>query len=356
MKKICFVLPKYSRQPIGGYKIIFEYANRLVANKFSVTLIFINSNVLPKYHIPKNLKKVVSKKLTSIEPTWFELDDSIKKVDAQNTNLFELSKEFDIVFATAASTVEFVRENFSHSKQGYIIQGYENWDNTDEYLKKTYSYDMLKIVVANWLKEIVDKESTEKSVLISNPIDANAYRCFKPINKRNKYVLGMLWHDSEKKGCVYALEAIKEAKREIPDIELIMFGAYKPKFPLPSWIKFYHNASKEKTIEIYNTISLFVCATIEEGYGLTGLEAMSCGAVLVSTKYDGVNEYAKNNFNALLSPIKDSKQLKENIKKVINDDILREKLSINGINSSKYLSWDNAYIKFEKACIDYIED
>ena len=27
---ICFVLPKFTRQPIGGYKIVFEYANRFI--------------------------------------------------------------------------------------------------------------------------------------------------------------------------------------------------------------------------------------------------------------------------------------------------------------------------------------
>ena len=38
--KISFVLPGVSRVPVGGYKMIFEYANRLCKRGHEITLIF----------------------------------------------------------------------------------------------------------------------------------------------------------------------------------------------------------------------------------------------------------------------------------------------------------------------------
>ena len=37
--RITFVLPKYKRQPIGGYRVIYEYANRLTARGHQLTVL-----------------------------------------------------------------------------------------------------------------------------------------------------------------------------------------------------------------------------------------------------------------------------------------------------------------------------
>lgn len=46
------------------------------------------------------------------------------------------------------------------------------------------------------------------------------------------------------------------------------------------------------------------------------------GAVLVSSDYDGVREYAINGVNALLSPIRDSNSLVQNVALVFEDRII----------------------------------
>ena len=44
--KICFILPQTLRKPIGGYKIIYEYANRLVDEGHKVVILFLNERAL----------------------------------------------------------------------------------------------------------------------------------------------------------------------------------------------------------------------------------------------------------------------------------------------------------------------
>lgn len=346
--KICFVLPKYSRQPIGGFKIVFEYANRLCMDGNQVSLLFLNQYIFSGRKMPARLKKMAAHFLTQHEPTWFPLNPKIKKYSFLDRPLKDEVIHCDWVIATSASTVDIVQKYFSCSKKAYMIQDYESWDQTEEYLHETYAMGMKNIAVASWLKNIVDQYAQYPSTLIRNPVDINIYRPKIDIHQRNPYKIGMLYHRAEQKGCKYAIEAVKIARKKHPEITLQMFGAYIPDFRLPEWVTFTHNASQDETIRIYNSCSIFVCATIQEGFGLTGLEAMSCGDAFISTNYLGVREYAVNGENALLSPVKDTSKMAENICRVIEDDDLRFKLAENAIKSAESMSWEQAYETFKQ--------
>ncbi len=126
-----------------------------------------------------------------------------------------------------------------------------------------------------------------------------------------------------------------------------MFGTREEPKNLPSWIKYYKNASQSTTIDIYNSIGIFVCGTIKEGFGLTGLEAMACGATLVSTDYLGAREYALNGVNSILSPVTDYKKLGENISLIIDNPSLRLRLAKAGVETAADFSWDVAYKRFK---------
>ena len=110
----------------------------------------------------------------------------------------------------------------------------------------------------------------------------------------------------------------------------------------------YIKCISKETVDIYNEISIFVCATIEEGFGLTGLEAMACGAALVSTSYEGVKEYAVDKVNCLLSPVCNSGKLAENIEYLIRNDEKRMKLAMNGVKMAQDHSWENAMNIFRR--------
>lgn len=346
-KYIYFVLPVFAREPCGGYKMVYEYANRLVDDGFDVSVLYLNDNIFRHYNIPKFIKYPIANYLTKKGPGWFPLDHRISCYSI--TSAKDLSKipEPNFVVASAVVTVDFVFNNFVGAKKFYFIQDYEDWNNSKSYVNKTYGMGMTNIVVSNWLKNIVDKYSQSSSILIKNPVDTHQYKAKVPIEERNKYAIGMLWHKAPHKGCKLAIEAVKKVRQKYPDITLDMFGVTEPEFELPDWITFHLNASQEETIEIYNQSSIFVCATIEEGFGLTGLESMCCGDAFVSTDYTGVHEYAVNGENSLLSPVKDIDGLVDNIKRVIEDDNLRYTLSKNAIKSAEQFSWEEAYSKFK---------
>ena len=340
--KICFVLPKFTRQPIGGYKMVFEYANRFAIQGHKVNILFINDDALKQFKLPKFIRNILATYITSVEPKWFPLNESISKISSTQANFIEKVEDSDVVFATGIQTAEIVKENFNNARKFYLIQGYENWGVSEEYLWNTYRYGFKNIVVSSWLKKIVDEKSGVESILLKNPIDVELYKKKVNQNDRRAHTIGLLYHTEPIKGVRYALEAIYKLKEKYSDLEVEMFGMFPKPDDLPEWIHYKRGASQQETIDIYNKVQVFLCASIEEGYGLTGLEAMACGACLVSTSYKGVLEYAENGYNALLSPVKDVDALVDNISKLFDDENERLILSENGLNSVKSFSWDSA--------------
>lgn len=352
--KICFVLPRYSRTPIGGFKIIFEYANRLLAYDNEVSIAFLNNNALCNSYIPMQLKKVLVEVLTRIEPKWFPLDKRIKKISYYNRNI-QLDN-YDICIATAVETAQPVKELFSAKNKFYLIQGFEDWNVSQKYVIETFNSGLINIVVSTWLKEIVDKYSDNKSILIKNPLDLNIYKINVPIEKRKSHTIGLLYHEAECKGLKYSFEVLKKLKILYPELEVKMFGASNKPKGLPDWIHYTCNASTDETVEIYNSVSVFICSSIEEGFGLTGMEAMACGAALVSSRYRGVLEYAEHNYNAKLSEVKNVDVMVANVCELFENNEERIRIATNGVNSLKDNGWEQAVEKLNKVLIGEINN
>lgn len=346
--KICFILPQILRKPVGGYKIVYEYANRLSDKGHKVDILFLNENALCRFRFPQFVKKYLIFLLTKTEPGWFRLNSNIKKWSSTENKLEKKLSDTDLAIATGADTVEFTLRFFRFSKKAYLIQDYESWISDEKTLHETYASGMDNIVISNWLKKIVDQYSKKEALLIRNPIDVNRYKATVAVEERDACTIGVLYHTAEHKGFKDAYKAIFRLKGLFPDLKVNMFGTLKPTNKLPDWIDFKLNATQAETVSIYNKISVFLCATVKEGYGLTGLEAMACGAVLVSTEYEGVREYAVNGYNALLSPVHDVDFLVKNVSELILNETKRFELAKNGIDSVKRLSWESAMELFDQ--------
>ena len=346
---ICFVLPGIARGPVGGYKVVYEYANRLVKENNNVSILYLNQDFLKNYNVPFFLKKMGARFLMWLEPTWFKLDHRIKKVSNLDKKYKKQLGRLDVCFATSAEkTVYEVDKNLSANKKFYLIQDYENWNIDNTKLINTYKVGFKNIVIAKWLKKVVDKYSKDESILIPNAIDTHLYTRKVPIQKRRNHTIALLYHEAPHKGLKNAFQVLKRLKQQYPDLEVTMFGKF-PKPDFPNWITYYRNASQEKTVEIYNSVKVFLCSTIEEGFGLTGIEAMACGACLVSTNYKGVQEYAVDRYNALLSSVGDIEAQVNNVKLIFENPDIQEELSSNGVSYTKKFTWTEAMKKLNDA-------
>lgn len=345
---ICFVLPKYQRRPVGGYKIVYEYANRFVNLGIHVSILYMNSDVLSHYYfLSKLFVRYMASFFTFLEPRWFHLDKRVRKLSNLNSKDVLIAQEADVIIATAISTVNYAFQLSKTAKQIYLIQDFECWHGiSEEQVYDTYKNDSNKIVISKWLKKIVDNYSPNESTLIVNPIDIDKYKINKPYDDRKRHSVGVLYHTSDHKDFNTAYKAILELKERYPDLEVNMFGGFRPSFELPNWIKFSYNANQNETISIYNDCRVFLCSSIREGFGLTGFEAMACGCVVVSTDYEGVREYAIDGFNSFLCPVGDSHSLADKCTYVFDNIDKAIVMSENARNSIMQFSWKNAVDSF----------
>lgn len=347
--KISFVLPGVPRVPVGGYKMTFEYANRLCRRGHDVTLIFnCLSGMNRNQKIPKFIKLIYYYLGTHYFPTWFALDPCIHKICRHKKLIESKVPDADVICATAINTAyEVVELPATKGKKLYFIQDYENWNGwTDDEVKKSYCLGMKNIVIAKWLQKIV-KDSGADSVLIPNGIDFNIFDVDIPISQRRKPVISMLYHKDEHKGAKYGIEALNRLKILYPDLQAVLFGTPARPNNLPDWIQYVRNATQNQLREIYNQSLIYLCPSIKEGFGLTGAEAMACGAAYVASDYGGVHEYTEEGRNVLLSVPKDVDGLVHNISILFDHDDKRIKLAENGNHDIRKLDWSRSVNKLE---------
>lgn len=354
---IVFVLPGIAPGINGGYKMVYEYANRLAQDGLNVIIYYDNSHILSRYKVPEFVKNFARNYFTHKGPKWFNLDQRVRNISSKQIISSSFFEQTDIAVATAASTVKVVSDKFPSARKVYFIQDYEadstgqSWESSERYVRSTYKAGFVNIVVSKWLKDIVDSVSGKSSIYIRNPIDLSKYRPINAIESRNPLIIGMLYHESPRKGCEYTWDAITLVKEKYPQLSVQMFGACSPPKTMPEWVEYLQDATQEETISLYNSVGIFASGPIKEGFGLTSLEAMACGAALITSDNLGAHEYASQGVNALFSPVKDSVAMARNIEYLINHNSKRIEIARLGVEVAKKYSWTNAYRHFKSALI-----
>jgi glycogen synthase len=96
----------------------------------------------------------------------------------------------------------------------------------------------------------------------------------------------------------------------------------------------------ERVPEVYRDADLFVSPTYAEGFSNTILEAMASGLPIVSTRAVGVVDCLRDGENALLVEPGDVEGLAAAIGRMLDDDAVRRRLALAGLEEARRLySW-----------------
>ena len=355
MKKkiITFLLPSGSKNPVGGYKVVYEYANRLINDNYEVNIIYPATLLWKEQNIYQKLKGIVryfyfkTNKNRYLPYNWFPLDKRIKIFWTPTLEEKYVQKS-DYIVATAWQTSEYLGNYIKrYKKKIYLIQHYELWGCTEERLLSTWKLPLEKIVIAKWLKSIADTLN-EKAQLIYNGLDFKKFYIEEMIEKRNRKTIICLYHESDWKGFKYGLEALKILKEKYLDLKVICFGAYKNPKTLPEWVEYYYSPEQNKLRKLYNEASIFLGTSLGEGWGLTVSEAMQCGCAVVCTNVVGYNEMAFDGETALLCESKNPEDMVAKIEKLFENDNFRIIIANNGNKFIQQFTWERAYYDFKK--------
>lgn len=343
MKKLAIFFPGMGRNPVGGYKIAYQYADFFAGTGYDVHLVYqyVRESFFKSKEISLFLKiktfigfyyRSFRKQISY--SNWYSFKNSVHKDACFNFHPKFLKKyrKFDAVFATAVETAYSLNnaKKIPNKHKFYLIQDFENWnENTDEYVYKSYTFPFTKIVISKWLQERVEKTGN-KATVIPNGLDFNYFKLTNPIENRKPTEITMLYHLDGRKRCCDSMAALEIVKKEIPDLHVTMFGVPNKPANLPDWYSYYQTPNKETHNAIYNNAAIFIAASEKEGWALPPAESMQSGAALICTDIGGFSDYAIGGKTALISPVYDVQALANNIIKLIKDNDLRIKIAKAG--------------------------
>ena len=352
--KICILLPAVRNVPMGGYKVIYEYANRLVDDGNHIC--FVYASYFPDLdRSVKRKTKCVLKYLyqlfvrKQVGCKWFEFKPNIEErfVWSYSSENLPLA---DVYIATAVTTAIYVSDQVKRTgaKGCYFIQDYETFIcKNQEYIKNTYRLGLRNIAISAWLKDVIVAVSGRDCEVVVNGFNRNQYLLNIPICQKKAFKVSMLYHTRPAKDIPTGLKALEIVKQQVPNLSVEMFGVYTPPKDLPSWIHYTQNPTQEQHLRINNECAIYLGCSKMEGWGLTVGEAMMCGQAVVCTDNKGYLEMAQNNFNALVSPVGDSQSLADNIIKLMTNDKLRCQIAQNGMASIRKFDIENSYLEFK---------
>ncbi len=175
--------------------------------------------------------------------------------------------------------------------------------------------------------------------LVPNSIDVANFRV-DPIRldtERPLRKVGIVARLSPVKGHAVLIKAMKKVVEEYPDACLLIFGEGKIKYSLiaiAEELKIMDRVlflpSVANTSEVLREIDIFVLPSLDEGLGLSILEAQACGIPVVASRVGGIPSIVKNNQTGLLVPPGDVDALSGAILKLMDNSRLAVTLGHEG--------------------------
>jgi len=234
----------------------------------------------------------------------------------------------------------------------YYIQHYETLFFTNPlprfFADATYRLPLNWIVNSTWLKGTLKMRFNKDGFVIHPGVDLATFYP-REVERRQTKRLVCLGKSAPIKGLQDAFKAIKIVAKKRPDIklELILYGS-EPSLKAYPPIECNHiyKPSDDELAELYSSADVVLMPSWYESFPLPPLEAMACGAPVVTTRY-GTEDYAFHEQNALVVPPRDQQKMAEAILRVVSDEELAAKLRSAGVKTAKEFTWEKTVNKVE---------
>ncbi len=348
--RIAFLLPGRSPKPAGGFKVVYEYANRLARHGHEVAVVH------PwDCHRPRSLREWVEARLWVLKlrlrrgaiAPWFQLDRGVRLPLVVYPEAASLPVA-DALIATAWHTAPWVDAAAPGRGAGfYLIQGYETWDGAVEPVQETWRLPLHKIVISRWLEGIA-AELGEGERTSRVPIGLDLDRLGVDVEPAARGPrIGALLSGGREKGGEDIVATLVATQRERPELSAVLFGTAPRPAELPDWIEYEMLPSAEQLRRLYNSCSVFLQASRSEGWGLPACEAMLCGCALVSVDNGGSREYAIEGETALVVAPEQRERLGERVAELLDDETLRLRLARAGAERLRAFTWERSVDELE---------
>jgi len=268
----------------------------------------------------------------------------------------------DVILATWWETACWVADlPAAKGLKVHMVQGYETYACADEkelaQVNAAYALPLAKIVVSNWLRDIVEKKFQQTPVaIIPNSVDTKEFFA-PPRGKQATPTVGMLYHTLPLKGCDIAVEAYRQAAKALPGLKLMAMGEMPvhPSMPLPGEADFTLKARGQGLRDIYSRCDAWLFPSRDEGFGLPILEAMACRTPVIAAPAGAAPELVSKG-GGILVPREDPKAMAAAIVNVCTrSDGEWRALSDAALATAQSYTWEDGAALLEQTLLKLVE-
>ncbi len=361
--RITFILPGYPWKAIGGFRVVYEYANHLVARGHDVTVVhprrLPNWNPSPPLNPYRWLRRKAGYLRNSVlrpKVRWQSINHQVKMLYVPEP-IARYIPDAEVIFATAWQTAELIiKYPPEKGRKFYLVMDFDSYFGQKERLEATWRLSFKKVTISHWLYYKVLQSGVPQNDVKPIPLGVN-HQIFRPLNDtmwRPKRIV-MMYRDSSYKAPKDGLEALEICRNEYKDFEVVIFGPDSKPKALPSWMRYMSNINEEELVQIYNSSSIFLSSSLAEGFAFPPAEAMACVCAVVATDSGGIREYAEHGKTALLSFPGDPEALAKNLLRVLKDDNFRVQIARTGHERIKEFTWDRSTDLLERFSLQYVK-
>jgi glycosyltransferase involved in cell wall biosynthesis len=156
----------------------------------------------------------------------------------------------------------------------------------------------------------------------------------------------MLHHDYAWKGVADGVAAVMRVRPAVPGLRLVAFGVKAPR-QAPPYDEFHANPAQHALAALYSGCDIYLCPSWDEGLGMPSMEAMACGAALVTYDNGGCRDYALDGDTALVVPRRDVEALAAALARLATEPVLRGRLAAAGAARIRTFDWPRAVARLE---------
>ena len=321
----------------GGVRAILTYADRLAARGHEVTLVVPARGALRAWWA--NARKQGPDWMAGFRPRvrWVRRWDANALPDG------------DALLATAWQSAPVAAAAAARcGAKFYLVQHYESLYHGDPAaVDATYRLPLEPIVISTWLRDVLRERFGREAEVIVTPVDRALFHRVPVTPPTSRPRVLMLHHEYAWKGVADGLAAVAAAKTRVPGLTLVGFGVKPPREALP-YDEFHANPPQAALAALYSGCDIYLCPSWDEGLGMPPMEAMACGAALVTYDNGGCRDYAVDGETALVAPRREVAALAAALTRMATDGALRAGLAAAGcVRVTTAFDWDRAVGRLE---------
>ena len=350
--KITFVSPAPNLS--GGIRVIAIYADALTEMGHDVTVV---AQVPPRPGAKAVAKGLIKGRLPRKHGAS-HFDGLKARLHLVETDLPLTDKDIpdgDVVIATWWETAYMVAGlSAAKGRKFYFVQHHEVHDPRRAHLSAgSYHLPLKKITISNWLVSVMrDLYGDQDVALVPNAVDKSLFFA-SPRDKQPRPTVSMMYSNKAFKGTDTSLEAVRLARKTLPNLHMVAFGTERPTadLPLPPDTTYHLSPPQTSLRDIYAASDLYLFGSRVEGFGLPVLEAMACRCPVVATRAGCAPDFVVPGISGHLVDVDDAASMAEAIIDVLRrDNEAWQAMSLAAFQSIEGYDWTDAAERF-LACL-----